>query len=63
MFKKIPVFNSYNPQVNNFQVEMVKNPVLKNMAIGSNRIWFSTQVAQIPPTTENFSRFAQRIAN
>lgn len=60
MFKKIPVFNSYNPQVNNFQVEMVKNPVLKNMAINSNRIWFSTQVAQVPPTMENFLRFAQR---
>lgn len=60
MIKKIPVFSSYNTQVNNFQVETAKNPLLENMVTGSERIWFSTQVAEIQPTAENFSKFIKR---
>ena len=63
MIKKIPVLNSYGTQVNSFHVEITKNPDLRKMAIGAERIWFSSQVAEVSPTMESFSTFAKQTEN
>lgn len=60
MIDKIPVFDSYITMVNSFQIEMMQNPVLKDMVIGSDRIWFSPKSVTIAPTLENYTKFAVR---
>jgi hypothetical protein len=60
MITKTPVFNTYSTQVNLFQVEMAKNSVLRGMAVGNNRIWFSSQVAQVSASQDVFAGFVKR---
>lgn len=60
LIKKVSVFDSYDIQYNSFRVEMAKNPVLKRMVIGTERIWFSSQATEISPTMGNFSNFVER---
>jgi hypothetical protein len=60
LIKKIPVFNSYSTEKNIFHLAMIHDPVLKDMATGGTRIWFSQQVADVPPTEDSFAAFRNR---
>jgi hypothetical protein len=57
---KIPVFNSYSTEKNAFHLEMIHHPVLKGMATGAQRIWFSKEVAHVPATEGLFAVFRRR---
>jgi hypothetical protein len=59
LITKVPVLDAYNTQVNQFQVEMMKHTELERMAIGSDRIWFSTEAVEMPLTREGFRWFAE----
>jgi len=56
---KIPVLNSYT-SYNDFHREIVGHPIMKKQAIGTERIWFSKDVARVLPTRSNFMAFMQR---
>ncbi len=60
LINKTPVFNTYSTQVNVFHVAMTKDSVLKNMAVGNNRIWFSPEAAQVSLNQDVFNGFAKR---
>lgn len=61
MIKKVPVFGSYTTQSNKFHSEMLNMPILKNTALGAERIWFSPQGTFLNPDMKDFAIFAQRI--
>jgi hypothetical protein len=60
LITKIPVFNSYSAEKNVFHLGMVNHPVLRGMATGGERIWFSKEVAQVPTTENWFAAFRRR---
>lgn len=57
---KIPVFHSYTTMKNTFHLRMTQNSILRGMACGTERIWFSKETCQVPPTEEYFSAFVTR---
>lgn len=57
MITKVPVARSYTTAVNDFYLVMMKHSILKQMPIGSERIWFSTEVVTVAPTVRNFRAF------
>jgi hypothetical protein len=60
LITKVPVFNSYSTEKNIFHLAMVQDPVLKGMATGAERVWFSKEVAHVPPTEGWFAAFRSR---
>jgi hypothetical protein len=60
LITKVPVFNAYATEKNVFHLAMVHHPVLKDMATGAGRIWFSKEAAQVPPTEGEFAAFRRR---
>jgi hypothetical protein len=60
LITKIPVFNSYATGESLFHNRMTEHPVLKAMAIGSDRVWFSKHVSQVALTEGNFAAFEKR---
>jgi len=59
LITKVPVFNSY-VSYNDFHLEMVSHLILKQMAVGGERVWFSRDVGQVQPTRSNFEAFVRR---
>ncbi len=57
---KIPVFDSYTDMKNSFHITMTQNTILKKMATGTDRIWFSKDICQVAPTERFFSAFVGR---
>jgi hypothetical protein len=57
--QKKAVFCSYISLINNFHVETGKNPLLADIALGKDRIWFARQAAEVPLTEESFRQYAQ----
>ncbi len=49
------------PLKNKFFNQMVTDPALGEMAIGSHRIWFSARPVWAPPSDGNFAAFAEAI--
>jgi hypothetical protein len=60
LITKIPVFNAYATEKNPFQLATAHHPVLGSMATGTERIWFSRQVARVVPTDGAFAEFRNR---
>src|SRR5262249_27622047 len=60
LITKVPVFNSYATGENYFHHEMVSHPILKKNAVKAERVWFSKDVGQVPPTKSNFVAFVRR---
>jgi hypothetical protein len=60
LITKTPVFNSYATEKNAFHLAMIHHPVLKDMATGTDRIWFAKDVTQLPATDAGFTAFQQR---
>ena len=57
---RIATFENYAPLGNRFQADFVNNPVMAAASTGSQRIWFSTQVASVRPTDASYAAFAKR---
>jgi hypothetical protein len=62
LITKIPVFNSYSTEKNVFHLAMIHDAVLQGMATGPDRVWFSRETAQVPPTEALLSVFRTRAA-
>ena len=62
LITKTPVFDAYTPDKNPFHLAMVHDPVLRDMATGAQRIWFSENVARVPATEGLFAAFQRRAA-
>jgi hypothetical protein len=60
LITKVPVFNSYAPEKNAFHLAMTRHPVLKDMATGTERIWFAKEVGRVAPTEGSFDAFRRR---
>ena len=57
---KTAVFDSYITLWNRFQQQIVADPLLSRMAIGKERMWFSSEVARRAPDDASFRRFQER---
>ena len=60
LITKMPVLESYSTLPNPFLIRMTRHPILKDTAIGSDRIWFNTEAIQAPVTEDYFSAFERR---
>jgi hypothetical protein len=60
MITKVPVFHAYATARNDFHREMVSHPILKKMATGAARIWFSKEVTHVAVTEDHFAAFVRR---
>ena len=60
LITKIPVLESYSTLTNPFHLRMASHPILKEMAIGIERIWFCNEAAEVPTTEEYFLAFLKR---
>lgn len=60
LITKVPVLNAYATEKNAFHLAMIQHPVLRNMAAGVERIWFSKEVAGVPATEGSFAVFRRR---
>ena len=58
---KISVFDSYIALWNRFQQQMAADPVLSRMAIGADRLCFSSAAARRAPDDASFKIFRERI--
>ena len=60
LITKVPVFNSYATGESYFHYKMIDHPILKEMSIGTERVWFSKHVSQVVATERNFAAFVRR---
>lgn len=60
LITKIPVLESYSTMPNPFLLRIARHPTLKNMAVGSERMWFCTEALQVPITEDSFGAFSSR---
>ena len=57
---KIPTFYNDPAMRNRFHLDFAHHPVLLNMAVGADRIWFSRQTATVRPSDAAYEAFVQR---
>jgi hypothetical protein len=60
LITKMPVLESYSTLPNPFLIRMTRHPILKDVAIGSDRIWFSSEALEVPVAEDYFSAFERR---
>jgi hypothetical protein len=60
MITKIPALRTYTSAENKFHLALATDPATKEMAIGSDRIWFSRQTAQIDLTDDALTIYRKR---
>ncbi len=58
--QKKAVFCGYISLKNSFHLETGENPLLADIALGSDRIWFARQAAQVPLSEESFRQYARQ---
>jgi hypothetical protein len=58
---KLAVFDSYITFWNRFHMQMAADPVLNQMAVGENRLWFSTSAVRQPPNDAAFRLYRDRV--
>lgn len=57
---KLPTFENYVSLSNRFHQDMVYRPVLLGMALGKQRIWFSSEVKMVEPSDSSYAAFLQK---
>ncbi|MGE5204300.1 MAG: YfhO family protein [Chlamydiota bacterium] len=57
---KGPTFRNYDTMTNRFQAALANDPALVGMALGNERIWFSRDGVEVPPSNQSYDQFAQR---
>jgi hypothetical protein len=58
---KTPTLNGYVTLRNRFYEQFVADPVLRQMSLGPNRFWFSTEQNLVSPDDFSFEQFARRV--
>lgn len=59
---KVAVLNSYWPPLRNrFLEKLVIDPTLREFALGQQRLWFSNQAVELPPTDDLYAKFADNV--
>ncbi|MEP7271908.1 MAG: hypothetical protein ABI882_10430 [Acidobacteriota bacterium] len=61
MITKVPAFNTYATSMNKFHLVMANDSKMSRMAVGPDRIWFSTEAGRMPPSNPNFAVFHNRV--
>jgi hypothetical protein len=57
---RTPVFYNDSTMKNRFQIGFADHPVLLNMGLGADRIWFTKEVAIVAPSNETFTALVHR---
>jgi hypothetical protein len=57
---KTLVLHSYNPLYNRFESSVEQDPLLREFALGKDRIWFSERPLFADVTNDSYSRFAAK---
>lgn len=60
LIRKVPALYVYATEKNPYLLGMVHHPVLGDMATGTERVWFSEEVAQIEASEGSFAAFRTR---
>lgn len=60
LITKVPVLDSYTQLINDFHLRIMDHPILTNMAIGTDRVWFSNEVEKVPATQSSYEAFVKR---
>ena len=60
LITKIPVLESYSSLSNPFLRRIAHSPILRDMAIGKERTWFSTESMEVPVTNKWFEALKRR---
>jgi len=58
---KIATFRNYAPLTNRFQSQFIADPMLSGMALGPNRIWFSSHPVWLAPDNAHFQKFSEAV--
>ncbi len=58
---RVPVATSFMTMTNRFYSQITEDPLLVQMALGSDRIWFVSDAPVAPPTDGNFAVYAGRV--
>jgi len=58
---KIPILKSYVTLRNRFAEQFAADPTLRQMALGSSRLWFCSEPARSPPNNRSFGEFSERV--
>jgi hypothetical protein len=62
MITKIPAFEAYSPASNQYHLSLAGDPAAKGMAVGSRRIWFARQTAQLDLSDGALEAYRRRAA-
>lgn len=62
MLTKLPALDAYSPALNDFHQAIAHDPLLKGMGVGSERIWFAREVAQVAVTDSNLAAYRSQAA-
>jgi hypothetical protein len=57
---KLPTLFNDSSMANRFHNDFAKHPLLLDMSLGSDRIWFSNEVATVTPSDATYTAFVQR---
>jgi hypothetical protein len=57
---KLPTLFNDSTMANRFHNDFAKHPLLLDMSLGSDRIWFSNEVATVTPSDATYTAFVQR---
>ncbi len=58
---KIPTLFNYETMTNRIHSDFERHPVLVDMSTGSDRMWFASEVAVVPPTINSYNAFVGRV--
>jgi hypothetical protein len=58
---KTPTLDGYVTLRNRFYEQFVADPLLRQMSLGPNRFWFSTEAIRVPPNDLSFEQFTRRV--
>jgi hypothetical protein len=57
---RVATFKGYDVMTNRFKDDFINHPVLLDMSIGSERVWFAKNAAILPPEDSNYAAFVRR---
>ena len=56
---KIATLDNYSTLTNRFHEQMIEDPVVRAMALGKDRIWFSADPVRVAPTGSAYAQFVK----
>lgn len=62
LYFKVAALRSYAPFANRYHEAIAKDPMLREMALGQDRLWFAPEAPEVPMNQDSFEQFARRVA-